>query len=81
MTQGLGWEAYDVISLKRLQASWLDADGAATAQDRQAARATGAGETPAEQDRFHQRLRAYVASRAATWAVIGQPQLSPMPSG
>ena len=36
----------------------LDADGAATAQDRQAARATGAGgPAPAEQDRLHQRLR------------------------
>ena len=44
LTQGLGWEAYDwPISLKRLQAATLDADGAATAQDRQAARATGAG--------------------------------------
>ena len=45
MTQGLGWEAYDwPISLKRLQAWQLDADGAATTQDRQADRATGAGD-------------------------------------
>ena len=44
MTQGLGWEAYDwPISPEAPAGRQLDADGAATAQDRQAARATGAG--------------------------------------
>ena len=43
MTQGLA-EAYDwPISWKRLQAGNFDADGAATAQDRQSVQATGAG--------------------------------------
>ena len=43
MTQGLGWEAYDwPISLKRLQAG-NSTPMALPAQDRQAARATGAG--------------------------------------
>ena len=58
MTQGLGWEAYDwPISLKRLQA------GNSTPMALQPHRiarlpATGAGgPAPAEQDRFHQRLR------------------------
>ena len=59
MTQGLGWEAYDwPISLKRLQAGNSTPMALQPAQDRQAARATGAGgPAPAEQDRFHQRLR------------------------
>ena len=58
MTQGLGWEAYDwPISRKRLQAAtrrrWR-----CNRTGSQAARATGAGgPAPAEQDRFHQRLR------------------------
>ena len=58
MTQGLGWEAYDwPISLKRLQAG-NSTPMALQPQDRQAARATGAGgPAPAEQDRLHQRLR------------------------
>ena len=57
------------ISLKRLQAAarrrWR-----CNPQDRQAARATGAGgPAPAEQDRLHQRFGAYWrSSRAATWA-------------
>ena len=75
MTRGLGWEAYDwPISLKRLQAGNLDADGAATAQDRGAARATGAGgPAPAEQDRFHQRLRRLRGVRPGPRPGTGDP--------
>ena len=63
----------------------LDADGAATAQDRQAARATGAGgPAPAEQDRFHQRLRRLRGVRPGPRPGTGdpgQPQLSQCRAG
>ena len=58
MTQGLGWGSLRLADLPEAPAGGqLDADGLQP-QDRQAARATGAGgPAPAEQDRFHQRLR------------------------
>ena len=75
MTQGLGWEAYDwPISPEAPAGRQLDADGAATAQDRQAARATGAGgPAPAEQDRFHQRLRRLRGVRPGPRPGTGDP--------
>ena len=87
MTCGLGWEAYDwPISLKRLQA------GNSTPmalQPHRIARAaapyTGAGgPAPAEQDRFHQRLRRLRGVRPGPRPGTGdpgQPQLSQCRAG
>ena len=63
MTQGPGLGSLRLADLPEAPAGrQLDADGAATAQDRRAARATGAGgPAPAEQDRFHRGFGAYVA--------------------
>ena len=86
MTQGLGWEALRLADLPEAPAGrQLDADGAATAQDRQAARATGAGgPAPAEQDRLHQRLRRLRGVRPGPRPGPGDPGPTatiPMPSG
>ena len=71
MTQGLGWEAYDWPISEAPAGRQLDADGAATAQDR---RATGAGgPAPAEQDRFHQRLRRLRGVRPGPRPGTGDP--------
>ena len=86
MTQGLGWEAYDwPISLKRLQARQLDADGAATHRiARLPAPQALEAPAPAEQDRLHQRLRRLRGVRPGPrpgLAVIRPTAAIPMPSG
>ena len=85
MTQGLGWEAYDwPISLKRLQAGNARRRWRCNRTGSPGCRATGAGgPAPAEQDRFHQRLRRLRGVRPGPrpGLVIRQPQLSQCRAG
>ena len=85
MTQGLGWEAYDwPISLKRLQAGNSTPMALHRTGSPGCPRPTLERPAPAEQDRFHQRLRRLRGVRPGPRPGTGdpgQPQLSQCRAG